>query len=172
MNDLVVKAPALRVYNWTSDEFVLLDWYNNLIASGDHFTTFDRDLRYVSNFLAFFKPPNTLAFASDRAGMWFAYWIAPYLSGATMGLWVREEKRGSKAMFELLIQCIDQTFKIATVILVVTKQESVGGDFVKLGATFGMTIPALWDGEDTAVYTLTRDAWEARHHVRTIRRRQ
>ena len=171
MNDLV-KPPALRVYNWTSDEFLLLDWYNNLVTSGDHYLMFDRDMRYVSNFLAFFKPPQTLAYAVDKGGIWFAYWLSPYMSGATVGLWVREEKRAAKTTFELLIECFNESFKTVTVLVTITKQESVGAYFTKLGGVYGMTIPALCNGEDVSIFTMTRGQWEARNHVVSIRRRQ
>jgi len=152
----------LHVYNWTTDEFMLVDWYNVLVQSGDHYLAFNKEMRLLSVFLDGFKPPRTLALATDKAGVWMAYWIDPYLSGANIGFWVREDKRHSGTMFKLFRKAVNETFKVATVLLIPTKQEHVGNIMLKLGAVFGMTIPALWDGEDVSVYTLTKDKWKYR----------
>lgn len=153
----------LRIYNWTSDEFVLLDWYNQLVTTGDHYLAFDKDLRYVSNFLAFFKPPQTLAFASDKRGMWFAFWLSPFMSGANFGLWVREDKRNGTAWFKLLTECFDESFKTVTVLIAVTKQDSVCAQLERLGAVRGMVLPAFWDGADAMVYSMTKDQWRQKN---------
>ena len=156
----------LRIYDWQSDEYLLIDWYNALVTSGDHYLAFDKELRYLSRFLDYFKPPRTLAYATDRGGIWFAFFLDPWLSGANLGFWVREDKRHSGTMFGLFKRCINEAFKFATVLIIPTKQEHVGNIMLKLGAKYGMTIPALWDGADVAIYTLSRDKWKYRNEDR------
>jgi|SRR5581483_3193661 len=157
------KAPLLRVYNWEIDEFLLVDWYNNLIMSGDHFKTFYRDLRHLSTFLDFFKPPRTLAIAVDDKGIWFAYWIDSMMSGAFFGLWVREDKRQAPSMLKCFREAINGSFLFASVLISITKQDHVCRQLEKLGFDYLGRVPALWDGENVDVYTLTKDDWEQRY---------
>lgn len=160
-NDLQT-ATELRVYNWQSDEFLLVDWYTKLVTSGDHYQTFGRDLRHLSTFLDYFKPPRIFVYAADRRGIYFAFWLESMLSGAAFGLWIREDARHKPSSLMLLKQCFHGAFKMATVLIAYTKQAHLRHPLERLGCDYLGRVPALWDGDAVEVYTLTRSDWEAR----------
>lgn len=160
----MASEEILRVYDWRHDEFMLIDWYNALVTSGDHYLTFSPDLRYMSNFLNFFKPPRTLAYALDSKGMTFAFWLEPALSGAFFGVWIRSDKRHAPSSMRLLQLAMDESFKAAAALMATTKQETVAAMLEKMGATHhSPDIPALWDGESVSLYSITKDKWERRY---------
>ena len=169
MKKEVVPFNDLRLYNWEREEFLLVEWYNQLVTSGDHFITFSSDMRHLSTFLTTFKN-QALVYAVDNLGMWFACWFEPIMSGAYFGTWVRKDKRHGTAWYGRFKAAIDAAFQRLTVLIALTKQEAVAEQLERIGAVHGMRIPALWDGEAVDVYTLTRDQWNA--HGRKIKQKR
>ena len=155
--------PSLKVYAWQSDEYLLIDWYAQLVASGDMAVTFTPDMRYMSNFLGYFRGRVTLGYATDARGIWFAYWIEPFLSGAFVGIWIRKEQRATSRALRHVIYGYNEAFKVATVLISLCKQEHLRELIVKLGYQTATTIPALWNGADVDVHIITRDMWEQRY---------
>ena len=157
----------LTVYDWRSDEWLLVDWYAQLIKSGDMAVTFTPDMRYMGNFLAWFRAPRTLAISNDNSGVFFAFWLESFLSGAFCGLWVREDKRQSPTAMKLIIEAYNSAFQVYTVLMGICKQEHLRDVHLKLGYTKKTTIPALWNGDAVDFYAITKDDWEKRHERRT-----
>ena len=162
-NDVVLYE-GLHLYDWQKDEPLLVNWYSEMLTSGEHYQTFTPELRYLSTFLEFFKHPNRrLIYAADKGGIWFAFWIESHMSGAFFGLWGRADRRASLTMLKNLQACFYLAFKAVTVLIAVTKQPKLRTQLERLGAQYGMTIPALWDGDSVEVYTMTRDQWNKRY---------
>lgn len=159
----VAPAKELRVYNWRTDEYLLVDWYAKLIQNGDMALVFAPDMRYLGNFLAHFRKL-TLGYACDKDGIFFACWLEPLLSGANFGVWVRENMRHAPTTLRLLTTAYNEAFKVFTVLLGLCKQPALQDIHRKLGYKKAFTIPALWNGEDVDVYVITQDMWLNRKH--------
>jgi hypothetical protein len=159
--------PRLTVYNWKTDEYLLIDWYAKLIQSGDMALTFTLDMRWMGNFLQYFRKA-TLGYACDEKGIFFACWLEPLLSGAFFGMWIREDKRQASTSLKLAIEAYGEAFKVYTVLMGLCKQDHLKDVHLKLGYTLQCTIPGLWNGEDVAVYSMTREQWETRYERRKI----
>lgn len=163
---------TLSVYDWKSDEFQLIDWYAQLIKSGDMYSTFTPDMRYMSNFLNFFKPPRTMGYASDKNGIFFAFWLESFLSGAFCGVWIRESHRHAPSSMKLLIESYNSAFEVYTVLMGLCKQEHLQEIHSKLGYTKRTTVPGLWNGDAVDFYTLTKADWENKHGRRKEQQQQ
>jgi hypothetical protein len=151
--------PKLKVYDWKSDEFMLIDWYAQLIQSGDMAVTFTPDMRYMSSFLGYFRGRATLGYSCDSRGIYFACWIEPFLSGAFFGIWIREPYRTRPVALKLTIEAYDAAFQTATVLIGICKQEHLRELHEKLGYQRLATIPALWSGDSVDAYAITKDMW-------------
>ena len=158
------KQPPLRVYDWRVDEYMAVDWYSKLVQSGDMAVTFTPDMRYLGNFLAYWRRA-VLAYASDESGVFFACWVEPIMSGSFFGAWVREDKRHTVTALKLLTYAYDEAFKTSTVLIGLCKQEHLQDLHRKLGYKRACVVPGLWNGEDVDVYVMTRAMWEARHEA-------
>lgn len=156
----------LKIYNWTTDELLLLDWYAQLVQSGDMGLAFTKDLRYPGNFLQYFRPPRTLAYATDARGIWFAAHVDAIDSGCFFGCWIREEKRTTPTALKLLIKVYDEVFKASAVIIGLSWQPYLLDIHKKLGYAHLGAIPGLHDGAAVDVYYMTRDMWQKRAHAR------
>ena len=156
------KTPLLRVYKWQTEEWLLLDWYNQLVGSGDMGVTFTPDMRHLSTFLTYFRGHATMGYGSDEKGMFFACWIEPFLAGGFFGLWIRSDKRHSLSALKLLREAYDEAFKMCTVLLGICKQEHLREIHEKLGYKRLASVPALWNGESVDIYALTKAEWEAK----------
>lgn len=153
----------LRVYDWRTEEWLLIDWYHKLVTSGDMNTTMMSDMRYLSNFLLYFRPKVTLAYASDNNGIWFASWVEPFMAGAFFGLWIRQDKRHIPSAYRLLSEAYDEAFKVFTVLIGISCQEHLRDIHRKMGYSHLGTVPAIWDGNPADVYFMTREMWEAKN---------
>ena len=156
----------LKVYRWQTDEFLLIDWYSQLVQSGDMAVTFTPDMRYMSSFLAYFRGRCTLGYATDTRGIYFACWIEPFLSGAFFGIWIREAYRTVPSSLKLTVAAYDAAFQTATVLIGICKQDHLRELHEKLGYKRLATIPALWNGSDVDAYALTRDMWQQRRRAK------
>lgn len=162
----------LSKYEWTRDEYLLVDWYNALVSSGEHYQTFSPELRYLSEFLNFFKPPRILVYSADKGGIFYAFWLEPAMSGAYFGVWIRKDKRTRPSSLELLKRSFNASFEGCTVLIAVTKQEDLDSTLRRLGCKHACRIPALWDGDAADVYYLTKDIWEQRYGSGSDRQEQ
>ena len=158
----------LRLYEWQTQEYLLIDWYSQLVASGDMYVTFAPDMRYMSNFLTFFRGHAILGYDVDEKGIWFAFWVEPCMSGAYAGVWIREDKRHAPSSFKLLSKAYDEAFKVYTVIIGMSKQFDHRELHAKLGYTHACTIPGLWNGDEVDIHYLTREQWNHRKEHRGI----
>jgi hypothetical protein len=156
----------LYPYDYTTQEWLLVAWYQELVESGDMYVTFASDMRYLSNFLQFFRGRVTLGYSADERGIWFALWVEPMMSGAYWGVWIRKDKRHTVSAFKALAFGIDEALKYFTCIIGICKQEHLRDIHLKLGFKKLGVIPALWDGEDVDAYVLTRDGWTNRKEQR------
>lgn len=147
---------------------VLLQWYTDLITTGAIKDLFNFRSRTLSGFYAALQPPIHLLVHVDDKGMWFAAIVTPIFAGAELDIWVREDKRTSKAWFEAMFEALAFCFdKYGTVIGLSTYQNVA--TLERLGYTILGKIPCLWDGDrDLWVMYVTRADFEARetHIVR------
>lgn len=149
----------LRVYRWQTEEYMLIDWYNKLVSTGEMYTTFGADMRHMSTFLTFFRARVTMGYANDEKGIYFACWVEPFLSGGFFGVWIREDKRHTITALKLIKEAYTEAFKMCTVLIGICKQPYLAKVHAQLGYKKMGTVPALWNGEDTDVYTITKDSW-------------
>lgn len=156
----IPSEQQLIIYRADQHEYLALDWYSELMSSGDMLVTFTEDMRMISTFLSYFKQKVILAFAADARGMWFAYWAEPYMSGAAVGVWIREDKRQVPSAFRLLVKCYDESFKVWPTLVGLCKQEHLKEIHLKLGYREACVLHKFWNGNDVTVYELTHERWK------------
>jgi hypothetical protein len=138
----------------------LATWWAKLHTSGDLFQTFSSSLDNLSSFLAWFRPPHRLLYATDAEGIWLAAWFEPLLSGALMGLWADPRYRGSRQAVQVAGQVFEEAFATYPVLLGLIKQRRHLRAATKVGYEVLGAIPHLCNGDDAWLVVLTRAAFE------------
>lgn len=150
---------------------ILLQWYTDVVTSGAIKDLFNFRSRTLSGFYAALQPPIRLFVQLDERGMWFAAIVTPIFAGAELDIWVREDKRKSKAWFESMFEALELCFTNYGTVIGLSTYENVA-TLERLGYTILGKIPNLWDGDrDLWVMYVTRESFEAREtHI--VRRAQ
>lgn len=142
----------------------LLQWYGQLVASGDLQKIVGPSLYPLAPFLRnFIDPTVDLFYLADERGWWIVGWTFPLMGGGTWGLWVRNTERRPGQAREAMTFIMD-TLDLATqrfpVLVVTTKQPPIVAKAQRLGYTYLGVVPLLFEGESCHVLHLTRAAFE------------
>lgn len=137
---------------------LLLQWWGDMMESGDINKVFSPDLRAPSIFLSTFKTPTVLYFEQDEKGIATAVWFAPALNGAMLSLWARKDWRGGKWR-PAVIDSLKCVFEIVPIVLFVTRGEHVVKAAQEMGFTLAATIPYIYMGEEAALGYMTKETF-------------
>lgn len=156
----------------------LLAWYLRLIDDGDLTKLFGSVPQPLAAFVKDFTDPVTdLVYDADEQGWWIVGWVKPFMAGASWGLWVRPDKRGSAAAVEFTLKLHELAFEQYPVLVLGTRQEHVVAQMGGLGYTAMGTVPDLFGvGEPghvmhlhRTVFASTLELWKDKAHGRSSR---
>lgn len=155
-------------YDRDKHEMLVVNWYvQELAGKPDEFANlFAKPLRNLTEILFWSARTVKLYFEIDVAGIWCASWIEPCMSGAYWGVWVREDKRKSKAMLAHVNQSLDLALRHFPVLMAPTKQPRLQSEMERLGWIREGQIPHLFDGDAAGVYWLDKESRDARFRRR------
>jgi len=153
-------------YDREKHEMLILKWYLDLNSKPPEFANlFAKPLRNLTEILFWSSRTVKLFFEVDIAGIWCASWLEPCMSGAYWGVWVREDKRKSKAMLAHVNQSLDLALEHFPVLMAPTKQPRLEAEMARLGWIKEGDIPHLFDGDAAGVYWMDKASRNARHEV-------
>jgi hypothetical protein len=142
-------------------DVMLTTWWAEMNAAHEFDTTFMRSCKPLGAFLSYWRRSDiTLVFAYDERGIWFAFWIEPLMSSACIGLWIRADRRCTRAALRAFRDVIGAAVRTYPSLITVTCQHVVYMQLCRLGFTPLGLVPGLWDGTDANVNILTRARWE------------
>lgn len=144
-------------------ETLLVHWYySSLVAEPEEFANlFAKPLRNLTEILHWAKHSVKLIFESDGT-IWIAAWILPEMSGAWFGLWVRKDKRQTRAMLAFVDECLDAALERFPVLMALTKQPRLQSEIERLGFVHQGATPHLFDGAPANAYYLTKETRDGR----------
>jgi hypothetical protein len=155
-------------YEKDKHELMLVNLYvQELLPKPVEFANlFHTSLRSLTGLLHWAANTVKMAFDFDAQGIWIATWVEPSMSGAYWGLWVREDKRKSKAMLAFVNQSLDLCLKMYPVLMAPTKQVRLRSEMERLGWIYQGEIPHLFDGAPAGVYYMDQETRDARFERR------
>jgi hypothetical protein len=159
----------MKLYEADKHELLMLYWYLELRKDRTEFENlFAEPLRNLTSILSWAKNSVSIMFDNDDAGIRFAAWCAPYLSGAEFGAWSRHDVRGSKAHLRFMDQAYDKALSQYPTLIGLTKQPQLHNIHLKMGYEFKCEIPGLFDGAPALVYIMTAESRANRAEARRI----
>lgn len=152
---------------------VLLHWYLHLVKTNDLHKIVGPSMYSLASFMKQFTDPRTrLYYLYDDEGWWIVAWTFPLGSGASWGLWVREDKRasGTRAGLAFIMSTLADSLATYPVLLNLAKDPAIVAKTKRLGYAYLGCVPYLYDGDDAHLMYMTREMfaplmerWEARH---------
>jgi hypothetical protein len=143
----------------TDEDLLVVQWWNLLRENGDLELAFMREVWALAPFLANMGGDTVLTFEFDDNGIWFAAWYDPIMSGASCGLWVREDKRNMEAV-EAGHTSMEIAFECFPVLVTTTRSPLVRETAMKQGFAELGVIPQLFNDEDSFVLYATKQSFE------------
>jgi len=147
-----------RLYIGSADDDILVaQWWLRMSQDGDLPALFTRDSQTIGALYRIIGRPKVLVYDRDAAGIWFAMWAEPVLSGLFTGLWIRRGRRRSHEALALTLDTYAWYFTQVPVIFGITKQEKLLRPHRRLGYTILSRVAGLWDGDPAWIVELTRE---------------
>jgi hypothetical protein len=103
-----------------------------------------------------------IVFKADEDGIWFWASYAPILAGAQFDMWIRPDRRYSKACVEAMGEALERGFMHWPVLIGMTTQENLLDAHKRMGYNIVGKIPGLWEGKDTWIMHITKETFDAR----------
>lgn len=155
-------------YDREKHELLVVNWYiQELAAKPDEFANlFAKPLRNLTEILYWCSRTVKLFFEIDAAGLWIASWVEPVMSGAYWGVWVRADKRHSKAMLSHVNESLDLALQHFPVLMAPTKQPRLKYEMLRLGWIHQGDVPHLFDGSAADVYYMDKESRDVRKRWR------
>lgn len=147
----------------------LLAWYLRLVNDDDLVKLFGSCPQPLNAFVKDFTDPVTdLVYEADEQGWWVVGWVKPFMAGASWGLWVRPDKRGSAGAVEFTLKLHELAFEQFPVMVLGTRQEPVVAQMAGVGYTLLGSIPDLFGVDETgylmqlhrSVFASTQKLWK------------
>lgn len=145
-----------------SQDVLLIRWWMSLHDSGELEKAFSPAVQTPSAFLNLFQPSNILIYARDE-DIWLAAWFENMFGDTAtfMGLWVDEQKRGTKEAVKLTRAIYNYALRVWPTIFSVTKQESLLSIMQQTGYTLLGEFPKFWGGVESAcLLSLTSEGFQ------------
>lgn len=154
----------MRIYRPSIDEdLLLLDWWVLLGSTRELEKVFGAFTTALGGFMRCWAPPTVLMYEADERGIWGACWLDTIHSGVFYGLWLRPDKRQTKAAFKFVLESLEHSLTQAPVLISLTRTETAFEQTVRLGFTpLQGTIPWILDGDDARVAFMTSREFDAR----------
>src|SRR5579859_4385788 len=166
----MINAKDLVLYDWKEHENLLVGMWFEAVKDGTILTAFHPSARYLSNFLTSYKGNVTLGLGIDEKGIWFACSAEAFYAGALMGIWVRQDRRHTKDVYDMAVKTHIEAFKAVDHCIA----WSSNGDNVALYRRFGYkdagTLTGVWGGEDLQLLELSKEDFYARNDGRKFKR--
>ena len=144
-------------------DHALAGWWLALTQAGELEPLFPVKDWALGPFLARFRPPTRCYLAADATGLWAAIWASPWVGGAIPGLWVRPDRRRTKAALRAVEEGVGALLAEWPVLVVVTRAPARRDLYAHFGVAFSPApIPALFDGEAVWLGWLTADTFVRR----------
>jgi hypothetical protein len=150
-------------YDRERHEMLILKWYLDLNSKPLEFANlFAKPLRNLTEILFWSARTVELYFEIDVSGIWIATWFVPDLSGAFWGIWVREDKRQTKAMLAHVNESLELGLAHFPVLMANTKQPRLRSEMERLGWVHQGEVPHLFDGDASSIYWMDRGSRDGR----------
>lgn len=163
-NDLIVYEPS------PLHDSLMLGWWARLLSDGELDKIFTNGMMAVTNFCAAIQLPRHVLFKQrEGIGVWYTALITPTFDGAFFDMWCAKDLRATRACLEALEQALTWALDRWPVLIGLTVQEKLLDAHRRLGYTVVGSIPGLWNGRDTFVMHLTKEAFMSRQ-VHSVRR--
>jgi len=147
-------------------DLALAAWWARLQATGDLDRTFLPSMRPLGAFLSYWRTNVVLYFDVDADGLTCAAWLEPVMSDAFYSLWLRQDKRQSKASLAFIRATLELGLSKWPVLLGMTRQPALLDGHRKLGYTVLADIPHLWNGDTVYLVALTQSSYTEAQHGR------
>jgi hypothetical protein len=146
-------------YDKEKHEDLLIAWYYaQLRAEPEEFAKlFMKPLRSLTALLNWAAHTVHLMLSVDERGIWGAAWVAPEMSGAYFGTWLRKDHRKSVSGYAFVRHAQLEALEVFPILMGVTCQPSLHKVHLALGYELGCKLPKLWDGNDAWLYILTKE---------------
>ena len=152
-----------------AQNWLVADWFALIERNGENALMFPVP-HTLSSFLEQFAPPNVLLIEIDDRGIWFAVWLTPAQSGAFYSLWIREDKRSTKAAYKLGIETQELALQQFTCLLTLTTQERLLELWKRMGYSILGRIEDLFGpGKGAWFGYLSKEAFDGRSSRRTVK---
>ena len=159
----------LHTYMPTSvHDWVLVDLWGKMQRDRSLEGSILTNAQTLHAFMSLLAHPGETRFALDAQGPYFCTWCEPVMSGISLGLWVREDKRKSRQCLIFGHQVFAELFKRYKVILVITRDETTKQFHEHFGFTFGCVIPYIYDGDSAYISFLTKETYEKKFQGRAL----
>lgn len=154
-NELIEYVPC------PMHDILMFQWFGAICHTGEVRKLFLPYLWTISKFLEHLvKLP--CVFKTDDNGIWFWASYAPMLSGAQFDMWIRKDKRHTKACVEAMGEALERGFQHWPVLIGLTTQENLLDAHKRMGYSVVGKVPSLWEGQDVWVMHVTKESFDAR----------
>ena len=157
---------GIRLYRGAFDEdYLLAQWWDHLINSGDINRLLSVNAHNLSSFFQLFElPRNMLAYTVKDGAIESAHWVEPVGTSEVavfFSSWCCEEMRGRKQHAILMTTIYEIIFAMGKkTIIGITKQESLLDLHAKMGYVILDPVPNLFDLDSAWIMYLTKDNFE------------
>jgi len=131
-------------------------WWFKMETDGDLKVALSAQCQSLGQLFGLISAPTKyVLFATDDAGIWFAAWFEPSLSGVFMGAWAAKEVRHRKRGLFAFLDAWEWALQRWPVVIGITKQPAILAEHQRLGYTIHGPIPHWFDGKSTWIMHLT-----------------
>ena len=150
----------LHTYMPTSiHDWILVDLWGKMQKDGSLEGAMMTSAQTLLSFCQLLARPGETRIAMDSLGPYFCTWTEPIMSGISLGLWVREDKRKSRQCLHFSHDVLQELFERYKTILVITRDESTKRFHEHFGFQFACIIPHIYDGNDAYISYLTSQTY-------------
>lgn len=137
---------------------LLLQWYQELLRSGDIDITFMPSSKPLGTWINLFRTAH-LWFDADERGIWWAGWFEPAYGGVMYAMWCRADRRKSICNVEHTMEALEGALAAWGTVFGITKQPALLEVHRRLGYTIVADIPGLWESGSAWLVVLTADGF-------------
>jgi len=153
----------MRAYDSKQHEFLLVSWYTTLRADPDELNKLlFPNLHNLTALLNWAAHQVKFFFDMDAAGLTCAAWLAPVLSGAEAGAWLRKDQRKSYSSAIFMNRFYKVALEAFPVIIGITCQPELEKVHLMLGYEKVGEVPYLYGGRLAVIYAMTKETRNGR----------
>lgn len=154
------EETLLHTYLPTSiHDWVLIDLWGKMQRDGSIEGAMLPSAQSLLSFCHLLAKPDETHFAMDREGPYFCAWTEPIMSGISLGLWVREDKRKSRQCLIFGHKVLETLFKRFPIVIVITQNEMTRRFHQHFGFISSYEIPYIYNGNTAYISYLTKEKY-------------